>query len=149
MCFYSVDDCDWVAEVYESGDRIADKELKCDECFQSVKVGEPCRWVFMQQYEECRRCEWEELEPEAVACEHHEYGETYDYSCCVRCQRILGVIEAIEKEEGCPERYRQPLLGELSTVFWEQSDADKYASRVILEHPELKDHKFLRLFFGE
>src|SRR5688572_20106461 len=90
MCFDDYD-YDWTASVCEKEIRIAKEGDKfgCDECGTKFQPGESYEYIFMQEHEECRVCEWEEAE---APCEKHDYGETDEYRRCKTCCKILDAI---------------------------------------------------------
>lgn len=135
MCFYN-DDYEWSASVHEETEGPAEKATRCYECGEPIAAGQWRRHIYQQEDEECRLCEQEEgFDPEC----QHDYGETFDYDRCEPCDKVLRAIEAVEKDEGCPEYSRQPMLGELRDVFVhpEDGNAMAYAERAVAMFPEV------------
>lgn len=139
MCFYN-DDYDWTASVVLQEKRTAGKQIQCYECGAKIAPGESYQWIFMQEHEECRVCEWEEAE---TPCEKHDYGEDFSYQRCNACSQLLAAIKAVEIEEGCPEHAQQPGLCELGEVFCEHENRREYAARAVAMFPELKSHRLI------
>lgn len=116
MCFQSVDDYDWIASVYEVSDEVATERLRCCECGGRINVGEKCRSVYMQRYEECRLCcgdireQWDhDYEGQKLPpCDNdqHDYGETVQDYVCERCCKMIETIEEVENAEGCTAPHR-------------------------------------------
>lgn len=140
MCFYN-DDYDWMASVQKETEGAADRETRCDECREVIAAGQWRRHVYLQQYEECRVCEWEEADE---PCEKHDYGETFDYDCCETCEKILKAIETLEAAEDCPVYSRRPSLLGLYEEAIVYDDDGKYRTKALQMFPELSDHKWFR-----
>lgn len=147
MCFQSVDDYDWIASVYEVSDEVATERLRCCECGGRINVGEKCRSVYMQRYEECRLCcgdireQWDhDYEGQKLPpCDNdqHDYGETVQDYVCERCCKMIETIEEVENAEGCTAPHNRPLHGELREAFWESDHAVEYIDRARDKFPEL------------
>lgn len=146
MCFDN--DADWHASIYETEARVAadGEKLHCHECGVKFQPGEEYTYIFMQEYEECRVCEWEEAE---TPCEKHDYGEIYHYRRCEACSKILAAIKEVEEDEGCPPYATQPMLEELCEVFSDRRDAKRYAVRAVELYPELEKHKWIKRVLTE
>lgn len=142
MCFYN-DDYDWYASVQKTETHIAGKPLPCHECGRQIAVGESLVYIYLQEHEECQRCEWEELGPDDEPCDSHDYGEIYHYRRCDECDQILKAIQVVEQEEGCPAHAQQPNLEELGEVFMEHESREQYALRAVAMYPALAEHRFL------
>ena len=94
----------------------------------------------MQEEEECRRCEQEDLEEGDEPCVKHDYGEMCHYTRCEGCDKIIRAIEAVETEEGCPPDARRPGLFGLFDELAEHSSAGMYVERAVVMFPELAGH---------
>jgi hypothetical protein len=108
MCFTY--DYDWFPEVSDTTDGIAVEMTYCDECRGIIRPGDWVRRVYKQERECCRICEDEDSNP---PCETCDYGETFEYVCCERCQRLRDGIRAVEIAEGCAPYEAEPCLGML------------------------------------
>jgi hypothetical protein len=139
MCFNN--DYDWYADVWDVTDGENDVPAKCIECGLAIASGEWRRHVYLQEDEECYRCEQGDLKEGDEPCEVHDYGEIFECSICETCCKILKAIEAVEIDEGCPVGSRQPLYGELSQALFDDANCGdgKYAARALAEHPELRE----------
>lgn len=73
----------------------------------------------------------------------HDYGESYDYVCCLGCEKILRAIEAHEAAEGCPVDARRPMLGNLAEEIINSRGYVDYRGIALAAFPELADHPLL------
>lgn len=154
MCFYN-DDWDWVAELCEDVKGPASKPGKCIECMEPIAIGEICRSIYQQEYEECTRCDEDgddadfDDDGNFIPCDgNHIYGETWNGMICESCCQILKAIEAHEIDEGCPPHARQPSYGGLWDETIEDTDAlGKYLVRAHAMFPgiETRSRMFQRM----
>jgi len=116
MCFDI--DYDWYAEVVDSNIVASATATTCNECHRLIAASEQRRTIHQQQYELCRFCEDANSEDgtTGVTCpnDQHDFGETFDYVRCMKCEAILDAIERIEKAEGCKGWESRPSLCGLS-----------------------------------
>lgn len=138
MCF-DHSDCDWYASVQIDSTGTSIRRSTCYECGKRIEMYEWRRFVFMQEHEECRRCELEELDEDDEPCDQHDYGEVFTYARCEDCDKIIRAIEQFELREGCPVYEARPALGELREELnrWNRDDAPRYAAIAIETFPEL------------
>lgn len=147
MCFYA--DYDWYASVCETEDRTADKPFHCMECGTVVNVGESYQYTWMQEHEECHRCEEGDCECvdrddfHECKCAEPNYGETYTYRCCQNCRKFLDAVEQHELHEGCERDEARPPLGEMADYMRELDDLGGYFAEAEKMHPELKQSGYL------
>lgn len=113
----------------------------CFECGAEIAAGAWRRHVEQQEEEECRRCEWEQLEPGGPPCVEHDYGETFSCDLCEGCHKLLQAIAAAEADAGCPFYARQPLFGDLRETM--RYDDGRYRRRALAMFPELTGHPML------
>ena len=152
MCFYN-EDCEWTASITDVTEGIADTAVKCDECCKPIAPGEWRRHVYQQEYEDCQTCENDECEcltfrgmEHRCQCDKPNYGETFDYDCCERCNKVIRAVEEREKREGCPSYAQRPALMGLWDEVGDHDDAEEYAKAAIAMFPELAtDDKVLSL----
>jgi hypothetical protein len=163
MCFYN-DDCDWVAEYEEQKFFRDDSECKCRECDRTIKAGEWRQHFFQQESEVCRICEddcsydFVSKDPDdydtndehasalaELASHEHDYGETFSANICRECCLVLEAIYDLERIEGCPEHARQPAIGDLVDVVYEDKrwEGGKYVRHAVEMFPELATHKLI------
>ncbi len=112
MCFYR-GDSDWYAEVSDDVEGPAPQATRCDECWQRINKGEWRREVVLREHELCQVCEASDDDGEGIApCDdgEHQYGETFDYDCCERCQCLRDAIKAVEEADGCTGSETQPRM---------------------------------------
>lgn len=140
MCFDN--DYDWMASVCEEESGPAGKRCECNECGKRIEVGEWRHHIYMQEHEECQRCEDDGLD--ACKCETPDYGEDYDYIRCELCDKLLRAVEQHEIDEGCPPYARRPALTELGDTLWQHEQAFDYAEKAVGMFPELWDHRFIK-----
>ena len=144
MCF--VNDGDWHAAVYEVNDGPATKDDRCADCYQPIKVGDPVRYFFMQEYEECQTCYDDPEEPEYADCTHN-YGERFEARICATCLKFRAAIKVVEVAEGCREDESEPAIGELPDVLDrdmnEYDHVSEYKAKALEMYPELAGHPWL------
>lgn len=108
MCFS--DNYDWTAQcVHEAYEPTLQRRVCC-ECRCHIPAGEWCHYLWMQEREECRDCEFED---EPCANDKHDYGETYEGWTCAECQLLREAIKEVEEDEGCFGYGSQPAVGEM------------------------------------
>jgi hypothetical protein len=125
MCFPN-DDYDWAAEVQVDEYLVADKPIKCLECFRTISVGDRFRQTYQQEDETCRNhpasdhYDGPEADSDECApgCEH-DYGETYTHRMCETCDQLIEAIHQHEIDEGCSEIESRPCFGELGDAMFE------------------------------
>lgn len=106
MCFTS--DYDWYAELVEKHVCSPTTAARCDECGRPIAPGQERLTIYQQQYEECQKC-WND--PETLCLDgEHDYGETSNYVCCMKCSTIRYAIRQIEEAEGCRGEETTPSL---------------------------------------
>jgi hypothetical protein len=128
MCFDS--DYDWYAEVQSDEYLVADKPIKCLECFRSISVGDRFRHIYQQEDETCRNHPisdyYEGPETDSKECApgcEHEYGETYTHRMCETCDQLIEAIHQYEMDEGCSEIESRPCFGGLGDAMFEGARA--------------------------
>lgn len=144
MCFYN-DEYDWTAEVQDVTCERATKLEHCMECGASIIAGQWCKRIHQRQHESCQLCEDDEsdnYDPQSEC--KHDYGETYDYVCCVECAKIQAAIWEYERKEDCPEYARSPTLeGLYEEAFQWHENAEEYKKACVEMFPELAGHRFI------
>ena len=139
MCFEH--DYDWHAEINNDFRKIADKNVKCDECPNTIKKGDDYRFIFQQESDgRCLCCDT--YEKDECDCDEMNLGETYQHNICLDCQKFLDAIKEVELAEECKEYESQPPLGELHQALYDNYKwgDKKYVELAINKHPELKNH---------
>lgn len=131
MCF--VNDYDWYAAYTIDEIRVAGKPRKCGECGELITHGADYRYIYQQEHEECVCLK----EQDVCDCETPEYGETFYFSICYRCNCILASIKEQEVSEGCKEDVSQPAFGELYEALL-YDDENRYLERFYADFPTLK-----------
>ena len=131
MCF----DYDWYAEVQEEFCEPASGLTRCDECAVFIYPDERFVRLHLQQFEECLHCSGE-CPCDRVKCPclrdengdcicdelcgadgvEHDYGETFDYNCCLDCDSLIKAIQRHKIPEGCKPFYMRPAFGKLYEV---------------------------------
>lgn len=136
MCF-DTSNYDWTASLSIESTGTSIKPTRCHECGKRIGMYEWRRHIYQQEYEECQRCEWEELGPDDEPCVTHDYGEVASYNRCEDCDKIIRAIEAFELREGCPAHESRPLLTELRDELYQSGEGGRYAAVAIETFPEL------------
>lgn len=154
MCFDN--DADWYAEVSTIVDGEAQHATTCFECGTKIKAGEWRRHIDQREHDQCQRCEdelgdWWEDGVEPCGEGEHDYGQTFTVDVCQGCCQLLAAIEAVERDEGCPEYARQPAYGELSEAIRDDVlyGESRYVTRAVSDQPELANHPLVLAAKGE
>ena len=85
MCFYWLDDCEWIAAIDEESKCISNGSVRCCECGRAIPIGEEYVYLFQRESDgECVRCEYGdcECEDECCQCEEPDLGNTFEASTC-------------------------------------------------------------------
>ncbi len=135
MCFYA--DADWYASVTETDEGPAPKATKCSECRKPIAEGEWRYHVWQQEHEECQtREEKNHIGDDDEEVMIHdcirdkaecEYGETFDYDCCISCKVLRNAIRQVEEAEGCTGNETEPAL---PCLFEDVSDGEGWGHYV-------------------
>jgi hypothetical protein len=120
VCFYN-DDYDWCPTIYEESEGPVKSTVRCSECNKKILEGQWAKQIYMQEYEECQLCE--EMDE---SCEH-DYGNTYDYYGCERCERLREALRLVEEAEGCSGNEAEPGRGTMFTDVGDGEGWDHYA----------------------
>lgn len=143
MCFNY--ETEWCAMHVEDATAPATKPTWCDECHQLVHAGEPLRHVYQQEREDGEYCGPDDDEHvdgcDGTDCEHEGPGETFEWDCCERCDKLLRVIKQVELAEGCGEHESQPRATELRQAMRDDDhySGGHYADYAREAFPELAD----------
>jgi hypothetical protein len=142
MCFDT--DCDWDAEVYASDVQTAEKRRRCMECRRFIEPDQQYRNVYLQQYEYCRTCDPDQ-DGLDCSCGEPTFGETFDYHCCLDCDRFLEAIASAEREEGCHYSESRPRLEEMREALRDagREAFERYAAKAREMHPDLESGGYL------
>ena len=145
MCFDN--DADWYADVATVIDGPNERATTCHECGAKIESGAWRRHIDMREHEQCQCCEdelgaeWRDgIEPCGEG--QHDYGQTFVADLCQGCCHLLAAIEAVERDEGCPEHARQPAYGELGEAIRDDVlyGESRYFTRAVSDQPELANH---------
>ena len=153
MCFLD-HDYDWYASVSERSTVTLEKPTQCQECRRMMQSGETAHHVYMQEAEECVDCEHGDCEcgwnDEAgtfrcCKCPEPSVGNTFDYDCCVECDKFLQAVEAAEIDAGCAISDALPPLTEMMEAIMngDMDDAKRYFKKAVAMWPELKASGYL------
>ena len=132
MCFNT--EGDWIAEVIEESEHVADKEIRCIECDEKILIGETFHHTRMVENEES-----------------DEYAASFEADTCMNCRAFLAAIEAVEIAEGCHLYEARPNVGqlfdELNSIGIKRSR--KYFQSLLAMNPGLRDYaaRFWRNLF--
>lgn len=142
MCFYN--GCDWTASIVEKSDTVASKATRCDECGAAIDDGAFIHTVYMQEAEECLRCDNGECtceEDKCCQCEKPDIGETFDYTQCEGCHKFLEAVKAAEIEAGCNEYTSRPaytaMIDDIGCCNGDRDEAKRYFKKARVMFPEL------------
>jgi hypothetical protein len=150
MCF--LNEGDWTASLVEKQDTIAQKETSCDECCTKICVGDPLHTVYMQEHEECGRCDNGECEcDKCCQCPEPDIGETFSYECCDQCHKFLQAVENAELEAGCDRSDSRPSYGAMHEEIRDGGahEAKKYYTHAARDFPELVQSGYLKELWQE
>lgn len=156
MCF--INEAEWAAQVSEKTKQTAVMAIKCDECRRQISMGAEYVHIYMQEAECCVACENGDcdcdLEGECCKCDEPDYGQSFDYDCCLECDKFLQAIEAAEIKAGCSQYEARPMLTEMIEALQEGDEFTerRYVQEALRMFPELKQSGYLgwlwRKMFG-
>lgn len=146
MCFNY--DYDWRASVVENRTSVIGQPEWCDECGRLMPPGATMHSIYLQEHEECGRCEEGDCEcPENQCCQCPEpdIGETFAYQRCHDCEQFLAAIEEAESEAGCMKHEARPPLGEMQEALCDSGsrESERYFQTAAKHYPGLLDSGFL------
>jgi hypothetical protein len=160
MCFDV--DSDWSASVCETTDPVTEKAFRCEECRETVQVGESFRQIFMQERETCYACDEGECDcvdwdaddvplDHKCRCEKPSYGEQYTYRSCQNCCKFLEAVEKHERDEGCGPDESRPGLGDMieSMAYFDDDQLAGYFAEAEKMHPDLRASGYLDRLMGK
>ncbi len=161
MCFYHDGDYDWLARFHESNTTVAEKAVKCLECFNPIRAGVPYTHIEMREWEECKVCDPEtraeasdydsssNSDEPVEPCEEGkcDYGESDYHRICEECSKFLNAIQRVEEEDGCTGAEARPAYGQLREAMWESDHAQDYLNRARADYPELAMSGYLDEFY--
>ena len=152
MCFYHDGDYDWLARVHETDTVVANKPVKCLECYRRIPLGRPYTHIEMREWECCKVCDPDtraeardydssgapEDEPIVPCAEGQcDFGESDEHRICEECEKFLTAIQRVEEDDGCTGSETRPAYSELREAMWESDHAQKYIDRARTDSPEL------------
>lgn len=144
MCFDY--DYDWTASVSEAnGGATRDRPTRCDECRATIPAGTPFYHLWQQEHDEDEAIEraWDGLEEDFVGPPEPCYGETFDYECCLDCQKLREAVRASELEAGCDSHEAEPPLPVLFEAIRDSGCGARYAAKAREMFPELEASGYL------
>lgn len=154
MCF--INEADWVARESAEYTYAATQRIKCCECRELVGSGALVHYLWLQEYDECQRCEDGECEcpdveyegsmlQDCCQCAEPTYGETAELYTCDNCYKFLQAVEATELAAGCRAYEARPLPEMMYDDIQEggSEEAKKYWKQAICMFPELRTSGYL------